>query len=62
MRLLKLCPFCGGKATLIDAPESGNEGAVVVQCDSCGASGPCVFGVKDDPKPHAIECWNRRAI
>lgn len=55
------CPFCGGAADLIDAPESGNEGAVVVECQKCRASGPVVFGVKEDPRPHAIELWNRRA-
>jgi Lar family restriction alleviation protein len=58
---IKQCPFCGSLAALIDAPEAGNEGAVVVECNNCRASGPVVFGVKDDPKPRAIELWNQRA-
>ena len=58
--VLKPCPFCGGIPDLIDCPESFNAGAVLVECQSCHASGPVVFGVKDDPKPHAIEVWNRR--
>jgi len=61
MTALKPCPFCGGKSELIEAPEAMNEGAMVVECQSCHASGPCVFGVKEDPNPIAIDCWNRRA-
>lgn len=57
---IKACPFCGRMARLIDAPEASNEGAVVVECHSCHASGPVVFGVKDDPRPLAIYAWNRR--
>lgn len=58
---IKYCPFCGGEAQLIDCTEVVNRGAVVVECYNCGASGPVVFGVKDDPKPRAIELWNRRS-
>ncbi len=60
--MIKRCPFCGGAAEVIDAPEAANQGAVVVECQKCRASGPVVFGVKEDPKPHAIELWNRRTI
>lgn len=57
---LKPCPFCGGSAELIDAPEASNEGAVVACCTACQASGPCVFGVMEDPHPRAAAGWNRR--
>lgn len=60
MEAIKPCPFCGGNAEVIDATEACNQGAVVVECHNCHASGPVVFGVKDDPKPHAIFMWNRR--
>jgi Lar family restriction alleviation protein len=58
--MIKECPFCGQTGSLIDALEACNEGGVVVECHSCHASGPVVFGVKDDPNPHAIAAWNRR--
>ena len=54
------CPFCNHKAELIEATEAANEGAVCVECTHCHASGPVVWGVKDDPNVLAIESWNRR--
>ena len=59
---LKPCPFCEKTASVINCPEEWNEGAVVVACDSCGGSAPVVFGVKDDPNPHARALWNTRPI
>lgn len=47
---LKPCPFCGGKAELMYAPD------VWVECTSCGAqSRMCAM-----PET-ALERWNRRA-
>jgi Lar family restriction alleviation protein len=55
------CPFCGGRGKLIDGPEAENRGSVVVECQQCHSSGPCVFGLKEDPKPKAVQAWNRRS-
>jgi Lar family restriction alleviation protein len=57
---LKDCPFCGNPGMVIDCPEASNQGAVVVECQGCGANGPVVFGIKADPIPHAKEVWNKR--
>ena len=60
-QVLKLCPFCGGAARLINAVEAGNEGAVVVECGKCYASTACVFGIKQDPTQRVIDLWNSRS-
>ncbi len=61
MEAIKACPFCGRMARLIECDEEPNKGGVVVECHSCQASGPVVFSVKDDGRPHAIWAWNRRS-
>lgn len=53
---LKPCPFCGGKAELVDYGLMGRM--KVVQCLVCGARTRTF-----DPKVtrgNAIEAWNRR--
>lgn len=46
---LKPCPFCGGKAHLVDLGYSWTR------CDECEAEGPC-----ESTAQRAIEAWNRR--
>ena len=57
---LKPCPFCGGKAETVYAPNDINRWGV--QCKSCG----CTVEVEEwkgveDTKENAIKAWNRRA-
>ena len=35
---LKPCPFCGGKAEMVEVTEPSNVGGYVVQCTSCEVS------------------------
>lgn len=65
---LKPCPFCGGKAYLIDYDESDKyfpednpdelDCAVetTAECDYCGA----MISLFETPRK-AVEAWNRRA-
>ena len=68
MDKLKLCPFCGGKATIhndaIDEhwspsfcdPDSGGSRHKTVSCHSCHFSIDAY-----ETQIEAIEAWNRRA-
>jgi Lar family restriction alleviation protein len=47
------CPFCWGPAELT----YNSEHWPVVQCDNCGAQGPCI----ELDKSKAIAAWNDRA-
>lgn len=47
---LKLCPFCGSEASIIN----GGFGRVFVNCDGCNTS------TDDGTKERAIAVWNRR--
>lgn len=56
---LKPCPFCGGEAEAVYAPNDINRWGV--QCKSCG----CTVEVEEwkgveDTKENAIKAWNRR--
>lgn len=54
--LLKPCPFCGGKADLVDY---GLTGAMkVVQCLDCGAR-TRAFDPKVKRGENAIEAWTK---
>ena len=48
---LKLCPFCGGKASM----RVYFKGRVGVECDYCG-----VRGLVKDTREEAIKMWNTR--
>lgn len=48
---LKLCPFCGGKAEIIETIFYDYK----VACEECGASIPHC-----DSEEMAIKAWNRR--
>ena len=50
---LKPCPFCGGKAQLVDE-DTGDMKTYYVLCDRCVQTYP--FSQKE----RAIEYWNRR--
>lgn len=57
---LKPCPFCGGEAEAVYAPNDINRWGV--QCKSCG----CTVEVEEwkgveDTRGNAIKAWNRRA-
>lgn len=57
--VLKRCPFCGGEAEIVNAPEAG-ESAHVVACKTCQACSMVVFSLREDGKPRLVELWNRR--
>ena len=55
---LKPCPFCGGKAKLVNIDASGEQGEenpIVVHCTQCFAKTDW-FGREWE----AIDAWNRR--
>lgn len=54
---LKLCPFCGEKATIIRLPTIYEEPRFFPSCGNCGAEMPRVYRTREE----AIEAWNRRA-
>lgn len=56
MEELKPCPFCGGKADLVDYGLTGRM--KVVQCSDCGAR-TRVFN-PNVKRGNAIDAWNRR--
>lgn len=58
MEELKKCPFCGGKADLVDYGLTGMMKAV--QCSECGAR-TRAFDPKVKRGENAIDAWNRRA-
>lgn len=58
--LLKRCPFCGGKAAIIEVEETDNRGGFVVQCGSCECSTRVWFPIKDDVKRILADAWNQR--
>lgn len=51
---LDLCPFCGGKAEVIDATDEWNE-TYFVLCPNCGVS--TINGINEE---EAINAWNTR--
>lgn len=58
MNDLKSCPFCGGKAEVIEfgVGSGDNEGGSCVCCVDCQSSGPVEFGYKEN----YISIWNSR--
>lgn len=56
MEELKPCPFCDGKAKLIEAEPSG----FCVTCIKCQASSKLAFCNGEDSRPIVIEAWNKR--
>ena len=57
---LEKCPFCGGKARMIDVTEPSNIGGKVVQCDDCEASTRVWFPIKDSVDNILRDAWNKR--
>jgi len=57
MEKLKPCPFCGGKAEVVDYGLTGK--LKVVQCSDCGAR-TRVFDPYIKFGESGIEAWNRR--
>lgn len=54
-KILKLCPFCGGKAFVYYSGSPGNGDFSEVICKKCNCRTDRLRGDK------AIEAWNRRA-
>lgn len=69
-RILKHCPFCAGKARLIDNAYNVvgwnvSYYSAYVQCTSCGAKGREIkltecYGPPDGTVDDAIDAWNMR--
>lgn len=53
---LKPCPFCGGKAIILQTDTSYRYSKYFATCNSCGAEMPRVCRTREE----AIEVWNRR--
>lgn len=68
--LLRPCPFCGGKATLIASKKFADVFSLYGECNKCHArcDGICAAFDKEDQfvekfenaKSEAIKIWNRR--
>lgn len=50
------CPFCGGKAYMVDAEIDGRE-HYIAKCGTCYSTS----GVMQLSRPEAVAAWNRRA-
>lgn len=64
MEELKPCPFCGGKAYIVEVESHTHmigsamisyNGGAFVECSDCTCA------ISADTKAEAIEAWNRRA-
>lgn len=53
---LKPCPFCGGKAEILDIDDGENAGGSCVSCTQCLASSNVEFEFKEN----FVSNWNRR--
>lgn len=59
---LKPCPFCGGRAKLIENHIIGGNDNSLVKCELCGVRTPAYeVSVKYCPNDEATKTWNRRA-
>lgn len=57
---LKRCPFCGGKADLINGYELFNAYSAV-KCTRCGLRSPLFYvSAKESSDTRATEYWNKR--
>lgn len=54
MEELKVCPFCGGEASVCEAEIDG-EKVFMVACDDCGISTPA-----SSNEDYVIAAWNKR--
>ena len=55
MEELKKCPFCGGKASVMEKENRFGVEFYIVQCTRCRA---CTGGMKD--REFAADAWNER--
>jgi Lar family restriction alleviation protein len=60
MKQLSPCPFCGGKAKIIDCEEESNTGGRVVACKKCEACSIVMFPLMDSVDDMLTQAWNRR--
>ena len=54
---LKICPFCWGKATVVEYREFYGSRIWELDCDEC----LCVLRWHFETEEKAIKTWNRRA-
>lgn len=54
---LKPCPFCGGRAIILQTETFFSYPRYFATCDSCGVETPRVYKTR----AKSIEAWNRRA-
>lgn len=59
---LKPCPFCGGKANLIENHICGGKDYSYVTCESCHVrTQQYTVSVRFCPNDEATKAWNRRS-
>lgn len=58
---LKPCPFCGSEPKTFHGEDEDGLYAVI-GCPSCGASSRQHYANGEEPLPHAVGAWNRRAV
>lgn len=59
-RELLPCPFCGGRAEIIEQEDSDGRFAAV-GCWECGAGSRQHYFLGDDARDHVAGAWNKRA-
>lgn len=58
---LKPCPFCGGKATLVQQTDTERPNVTWIECSKCACMTDDVLGEpKEKATAIAIGLWNRR--
>lgn len=55
---LKPCPFCGGKAKIVNIGDCDGSDFYMIVCTKCTTS--TSFGFKSRTKLDVIKAWNRR--
>ena len=64
---IKTCPYCGGKAKLIDEVKQDGHGLyynrAFVKCETCRAQGPTFYDKESNEYEFlALNTWNERNI
>lgn len=64
---IETCPYCGGKAKLIDEVKQDGHGLyyhrAFVKCETCRAQGPTFYDKESNEYDFlALNTWNERSI